>query len=627
MKKLYPIFLFFFLSAFVSGQTFISEDFSSGIMPPTGWTIDNLAAQWSIGGGNNAGGTAPEAVFTYINQNTYSRLVSPSVDLTGFTTVTLMFTHMYDDYTGAGPVVGVATRSAGGPWTSVWEINPTSNVGPINVILNISNSDIGQSDFQFCFYINGNLYNVDYWYIDDIMLFNPPALDLALTSAVLPSYLATNTPVDLTGKVKNLGLANITSFDVNYTIDGGTPAVYSVTGQNLALGQSYDYTHNIPVNLADPGTYAINVYISNVNGGNDDNQLNDTILTHVGVVPWLPAKKVFAEEATGTWCGYCVRGICYMDYMAETYPEDWIAVAVHNGDPMVVPDYDNAIPNIIPNFPGYPSGTIDRSGGNYYDPEQFEEGYLDRINAISPGSIGIFNFSYDPGTRLVSFDLQSEFVIDVYNELRFCAVISEDSLWGTSGDWAQENYYSGGSLGPMCGFEDKPATIPAADMHYDHVARAILDTPYGTPGSLPVPVSTGEIYSYTYTLTLPSDWIFEKLHFIGLLMDHTTGEVLNANNVVSWVGLSEHSREISLAVYPNPFNAYTTIGFTLDKPEKVGMTVTDLLGRTVYTEPAKNFAAGENKIQLNGENLDNGFYLVQLTIGAKTYTQKVSVSK
>ena len=33
-------------------------------------------------------------------------------------------------------------------------------------------------------------------------------------------------------------------------------------------------------------------------------------------------------------------------------------------------------------------------------------------------------------------------------------------------------------------------------------------------------------------------------------------------------GLAEHNREISLAVYPNPFNAMTTIGFTMDKPEE-----------------------------------------------------------
>ena len=249
MKKLYPFFIFILLSAFVSGQTYISEDFSSGVMPPTGWTIDNLPGQWSVENTATAGGTAPEAVFTYINQVNYSRLVSPSVDLTGLTSVTLMFTHMYDDYTGAGPVVGVATRSNGGAWTSVWEINPTTNVGPINMAINISNSDVGQADFQFCFYIDGNLYNVDYWYIDDILLYTPLNLDLELTSVSLPAYVVANDPVSLTGVVKNVGATAITSFDVSYAIDGGTPVFYSVTGLNLALGSTYNFTHNVPLNL------------------------------------------------------------------------------------------------------------------------------------------------------------------------------------------------------------------------------------------------------------------------------------------------------------------------------------------------------------------------------------------
>jgi len=347
----------------------------------------------------------------------------------------------------------------------------------------------------------------------------------------------------------------------------------------------------------------------------------------VGAVPFIPAKKVFAEEATGTWCGWCVRGICFMDYMAETYPDTWIGVGIHNGDPMVVPAYDEAIASIIPNFPGYPSGTIDRSGDNYYDPSEFEAGYLERMNAISPATIDIVNFSWDATSRVVSFDLQSEFVVDIQNELRFAAVITEDSLWGTSSGWNQGNYYSGGGNGPMCGFESMPPTIPAAQMHYDHVAREILDSPYGTEGSLPSGILAGDIHSYTYTYTIPETWRFEYLHFIGLILDMATGEVLNANEVDGFVGIKEKEQDQPITIYPNPFADFTNLEFSLNKASVVKVDVCNFLGKTVYSEAAREYPYGTSKIQINSGNMSSGVYLLKLTIDNQTYTRKISVVK
>jgi hypothetical protein len=627
MKKIYAFFCFLCLSVFVSAQTYLSEDFSGGMMPPTGWSIDGQNAQWGIAGSNVAGGTAPEAKFTYIQTISSTRLISPAVDLTGLTTVTLMFNHFYDDYSGGGPVAGVATRSGGGAWTSVWEINPTSNVGPETIVLNISNSDVGHSDFQICFYLDGNLYNIDYWYLDDIVLLTPLSLDAALTSISLPSYVEVGENVYLSGSVKNLGTTPVTSFDIVYRVDGGAGQFFTVSGVNVTMGQSIAFTHNIPLVFNTSGTYSVVVDVQNVNLGTDLNPANDTLDAYVSAVPWVPVKKVFAEEATGTWCGWCVRGICFMDYMAETYPDTWIGAAVHNGDPMVNTAWDDALPNIIPNFPGYPSGTIDRAGSDYWDPQDFEQGYLQRITAISPASVGIVNFTWDPGTRVVSFDVQSEFIVDVYNDLRFAAVILEDSVWGTSSQYAQANYYSGGGQGPMCGFESKPDPIPAADMHYDHVGREILDGPYGTPGSLPSPIPSGSIQSHFYTYTIPSSWVFEKLQFVGLLMDNTTGEILNANNVVTWLGENELTRSIGLKVFPNPFSSIANVTFSLEQPQDVSVRMLDMLGRPAYKAKTRHYPAGDNTIKLDGSSLENGLYIVELTIGKETYTKKVSINK
>lgn len=606
------------------GQVFLTQDFSSGQMPPTGWTIDGVPAQWSAAASAKAGGTAPEAKFSYINQTTTSRLVSPVVDLTGNPDVTLTFKYMYDYYSN-GPKIGVATRFGTGAWTTVWEINPTGNVGPETKYISLTN--VGQSNFQFCFYITGNLYNVDYWYIDDIQVFKPLSLDAKLVSVDLASYVAVGTSTNLTGKVSNIGTTPITSFDVVYTIDGGAAQTESITGLNLQLGDVYDFTHSVPIVLNNSGSYAIVTSVENVNAGTDLDPTNNVLTNYVGVVPYIPEKKVFCEEATGTWCGWCVRGICFMDYMAETYPETWIGVAVHNGDPMVNTEYDNAIPSIIPNFPGYPSGTIDRSGGDYYDPSDFETGYLQRINAISPATIDIENFGWDPQTRQVTFDLQSEFVVDINNELRFCAVIAEDSLYGTGSDWNQANYYAGGGNGPMCGFENLSDPIPAADMHYDHVAREILDTPYGTQGSLPGTIQAGTTHSYTYTYTIPDTWNYEKLHFIGLLIDMSTREVLNANNVInSYVGVQENNNRFSFAIYPNPVAESATVSFNLSQNSSVRFEISSMFGSIVCAEAAKDMPLGANQLKVQTKDLPNGIYCASLIVNGQSFTRKIVVA-
>jgi len=597
MRKKYALILILLMgiAGFSYSQTHLSEDFSSGLMPPTSWSINNLASQWSNSSSNQAGGTLPEARFKWKDATDTSRLVSPVVNLTGFTSVTLVFNHYYDFFSGSGTVVGLATRSSGGNWTTAWEISPTSDVGPQNIVLPITTSDVGKSDFQFCFYIKGNLTYLNFWYIDDVLLYTPLATDVSLNSISLPSYVAPNMPVTLKGTVKNIASNIINSFDISYAVDGGSPEVYAVTGLHMALWDNYDFTHDVPIVLSEPGTHNIIVTVENINGGPDDDPTNNSLSAKIGVLPWVPKKKMFAEEATGTWCGWCIRGICAMDYMAENYPESWLGVAVNNTDPKVNNAYDKALMYFLPDFLGYPSGTIDRSG-KYMDPLQFEAEYLARINTVSPATVGIYNFKWNPDTRIVSFDVQSEFVIDVAHELRFAAVISEDSLTGTTSKWGQRNYYSFGST-PMCGFENLPDPVAAVNMHYDHVARKIMDSPDGTPGSIKEPITAGSVHTYSYTDTIPAGWNFDKLHFIGLLIDYTTGVILNSNDEVS----------------------------TITSTQAVSLRITDLMGRVVYTGELKKYPAGANTIRFEAGNLENGIYLLQMKVDNGVYSKKISV--
>lgn len=622
MKKIYILFAALVLATVSYGQTYLLEDFGSGAMPPSGWSFEGLPNQWSSSPSSNAGGTSPEAKFTYINQNTTSRLVSPVIDLTGASNVNLSFKYLYDWYAN-GPSIGVATRIGAGAWTVAWQVSPTGNQGPKTQVVELSNVSV--SNFQFCIFITGNLYNVDYWFIDNIKLFTPLDLDAGLSSVDIPRYVQGGQEFDLKGVVSNEGSTPINSFTVSYTVDGGIAQSYTVVGQNITLGNTYSFTHPTAIVLQDIGSHEIVTTVDNVNGGTDLDPSNNTLSKTVGAVTFVPTKKVLAEEATGTWCGWCVRGICFMDYMAETYPETWIGIAVHNGDPMVNAVYDDAIPGIIPGFAGYPSVTSDRTAGDS-DPSELEAGYQRRLSAISPATLDIVNYAWNPDTRLVEFDLQSEFVADINSELRFGVIFVEDSLTGTTSQWNQANYYAGGSNGAMCGFESMPSTIPAAQMHYDHVAREILDSPFGTEGSLPAEIALGSVITYHYSYTIPEGWNYDKLHIVGFLLDMTTGEVMNANNEIStYVGINSPVFEQGVSVYPNPANDFMNISFMLNQPEVAGVEIFDLFGKKVAAVTEHEYAEGQNLIRISNEGIANGMYLIKLQIGNRVITRKISV--
>jgi hypothetical protein len=302
MKKLYTLTCLLGMSVWLFGQTYLFQDFSSGQMPPGGWTIDGLPAQWSINNGSTAGGSAPEAMFTYINQTNTTRLVSPVIDLTGLTSVSFQFRHMYDDYSGTGPLAGVATRSGGGAWTSVWEINPNGNVGPILVQIDIANANVGQSDFQLCFYLNGNLYNIDYWYLDDIWLYLPLGTDGSLSKISTPTYVSGLAEVK--GIVTNFGSNPINSLEINWQADEGDIFSSTFSGLNVNFMGTYNFIcddlFQMPI-----GSYNLKAWIVNVNGAPDEDPSNDYKEKAVSFVSNTTQHVPCIEEFTSSTCAPC----------------------------------------------------------------------------------------------------------------------------------------------------------------------------------------------------------------------------------------------------------------------------------------------------------------------------------
>ncbi|MCP3932108.1 MAG: T9SS type A sorting domain-containing protein, partial [Bacteroidetes bacterium] len=358
----------------------------------------------------------------------------------------------------------------------------------------------------------------------------------------------------------NRGAETLNSFDLSWS-DGVNTYTDSLVDLSISPLGTYEFSHSSTKNLVEAIQYGVEVWTSNPNGTDDLMLENDTTSTVLNGVSYIPAKKVVGEEGTGTWCGWCPRGTVAMDYMGETY-ENFIGIAVHNEDPMAVAEYDAGI-TAFPDFPGFPSALIDRV--EIIDPGDLEiyySTYIERVSPVAP-SVDTAVFEVYSGDLVV--DVSTEFVTKMEDiDFNVAVVITEDNVVGTSSDWDQSNYYSGGGNGEMGGFENLPDPVPADQMVYNHVARTILDSYEGVSGIVPDTVVAGNTIAESFHYSVPSDQDPANMHAIVMLIDNRTGEVLNADSKKVEV-LCPDDLEITAEITPDTTNTEEAEGsITLD---------------------------------------------------------------
>ena len=87
---------------------------------------------------------------------------------------------------------------------------------------------------------------------------------------------------------------------------------------------------------------------------------------------------------------------------------------------------------------------------------------------------------------------------------------------------------------------------------------------------------------------------------------------------------ADHGRA---TVYPNPFRAYTTIGFTLLQPAPVKIEIYNILGQKVETLINEIKPAGYHEVEFHSGSLSGGIYFMRLEAGKYKYTEKMVLLK
>ena len=507
--------------------------------------------------------------------------------------------------------------------TSVWEplINGTS-LGKFSNPNSISSLDIYPANAQAKFWIDDVSYLVTPYVLPQV---NAAANAITVSNGLVGQIRTASVTI------RNIGIDRITSFDLMVTDNKGTSDTIQVTGVNILSLATYNVAVSTPFTL-DTGVNTFTAIVSNVNGvGNDGDIADDTTNTTIIPVSPAPGKIVVLEEGTGTWCQWCPRGAVFMDIMAEKYHGYVASIAVHNFDPMTVTAYDSEI-----GFIAYPSAHVDRNDLDL-DPADIESPFLNRI--VDAPVVNIVNgASFDSITRELKVSLSTTVLQDIIGDFKIACVITEDSVRGNTSDYAQVNAYAGGAAGPMGGFELLPNPVPAAQMFYNHVARAITPSYQGFPYTAGGSADSGQVFNHVIHYVIPTDWDINQLHLIGLFIS-PSGAINNASSTTLAAAIANGldsipSIEINtganempqvdalISLYPNPASDQAILSLQIANESTVQVALYGMDGMLVVRKDYGKLVGGM-LLPIEVSHLPSGMYFVNVIIGGRTTMMKL----
>jgi len=679
MKKTILAFAVACLGLSVNGfsQTVYIQDFESSSIPSlpagvtqsspsgaSGWVTNSGTVswygQWTIPAHTNYAmvNDAPSASLT----NTADKMNTATFSMGALTHPYLSFDFFFVGAFRSTGGTGIREQSwvnvsgdGGTTWTTVDTLKGNNGAGWQTNSLNLA-AYVGMTNVivQFFYYDGGDqLTGVA---IDNIKVYQPAAWDAGISNLTpvkenIGSYYMLSSSAALGGTIFNNGYNTITTINVNYKQNSGT-LVTSPLSVSIAPFTSYTFTslsapYAVPATV---GNYNVSVWLSLAG---DVNPANDTVKTQIGAVSSFGNKQITFEEATGTWCGWCVRGAVYMDSFAKANPGKATQIAVHNGDSMSLftantTAYDGLMGSLMNTAtpinganPGYPNMLVDRR--ELSDPSTIFSVYNSEKNSFAFANLSMTAPVVTSGNVTTTVTVTP--LTNLQGDIRIAAVLTEFTLHGGPDNqpsgWDQHNYYStawwvayyGPSVPPpgaMGGFQNLTNPVPASKMFYDFVARGSFPDVHGYPSSLPTAMTAGTPYTYNVSVAIPSRVKQSKMIVSLLLIRQSDGTILNsiasANAPAGVPNTNTTAGVDGLLIFPNPTANQAFIKFDLAQTGNVEVTVTDMVGHTVYST-SNHMSVGTQQMSINTASFANGVYNINIKTANGSITDRLSVIK
>ena len=328
-------------------------------------------------------------------------------------------------------------------------------------------------------------------------------------------------------KITNQGANDVSSISYTIGTDGGsTTEEKTVSVGPLALN---DFTTlNIPFASDEQARKLQKTFTVTQVNGNPNTAKKSSGQGFLISVKKKQSVTPVIEEFTGTWCGWCPRGIVGMDKVHEAYGDQVVQIAAHSGDIMAISEYQ---PVINTYTEGYPISITDRR----YVADPSYSTLVATLNKafarVAQGSIDLqAEWSSNFKTKVV-FNTTTRFSYnDDDGQYGIAYLLVEDGLTGTGSNWSQTNYYSGQTVGgDMTWWCQAASTVTG--ITYNHVVVAGWEALNGVNGSVNPTIVADEEQEYSYSASISGKSLIQdktKLKAVVLLIDRATGTIVNA---------------------------------------------------------------------------------------------------
>ena len=282
------------------------------------------------------------------------------------------------------------------------------------------------------------------------------------------------------------------------------------------------------------GEYTLDVNITSINGHPNGSQ-DTSASSKLTVMSYVPVHRPMLEEFTGTWCGWCPRGMLSMELLNEEFGENVVLAAYHVNDPMAAP----ALPVGIQ---GCPTSMLNRNGmmDPYFGTASNKTFGMrqDVLNSMETGvtagieAAAVWTDDAKTAVRVTALPTFYEDKDSADYKIGYLLVCN--GITGEGANWPQSNYYST-YAGSYTGTLLEPLTkLPAyiVRMQFDDVVVDVSGM-MGVEGSLPDVVRYGSAYEHSFTIDISGNELVQdkgQVYAVAFILN-PDGTILNSVKV------------------------------------------------------------------------------------------------
>ena len=322
----------------------------------------------------------------------------------------------------------------------------------------------------------------------------------------------------------------LTSYTVNWDFDGKVKGTKTIETR-LASSLVEVINLELPSDLSG-FQHTLTLDVISVNGEEDAIPANSHIVYAFTTHGTLFPRTMVLEDFVATGCGWSPRGYATAEKMYERYPNNFIAIDIHNDggtpgyDVVGVPCNYKAYLDTYTSTPTFFINRVKTIDSTLDEAAKACEEQKDNADAIIMTN-AVFASEDNTSVKVKSASTFG-FTDDGNADFRIAYVVVEDNV----GPYNQGNFYSDASKpdNPNDYLNEWYKKGNSVEMKFNNVARGIYPGLSGMEGSVPTSVEKGKAYEYEYTFDLPDNIQDKKnISIVTLLIDNKSGEIINAD--------------------------------------------------------------------------------------------------